>query len=83
MYRFENAIVALYRKLHLWHEIVQHYIEKKDNTNILKACQDYYEYDPTLWLQALTYFASQQKCEREIQQVLQSLFSFCNKTCLF
>eukprot|EP01083_Nonionella_stella_P075667 205784_1 len=74
MYHFEPGVIFLYEKLRLYHEIVQHHMERGDKTQILRSCNKYRGSDESLWLQALTYFVRlDEDCSDEIREILQNI----------
>ncbi len=68
-YRFQRGMLFLYEKLKLYHEILQHHMDRGENAKVIEACKQYSDAVPALWLQALTYFAEQTSvsCERDLQ----------------
>jgi hypothetical protein len=72
-YRFQRGMLFLYEKLNLYHEILQHHMERGENAKIIEACKTYSATMPQLWLQALSYFAEQTavSSERDLQYVLE------------
>ena len=74
MYGFGAGVQLLYQKMELYQEIVSHYMEHKEYKGVLDACSSFGERDPMLWVQALSYFASEPNaCEEEITQVLKHI----------
>jgi hypothetical protein len=74
MYKFEKGMLFLYGKLKLYHEILQHHMENAQHSKIIKACKRYGDQERSLWVQALSYFATKREpCEDEIIQVLESI----------
>jgi len=61
MYGIEDAVIYLYELLHLFHEIITHYRDKKDNKEIIRTCQQHYNSYKSLWINAFTYFIHQVK----------------------
>lgn len=73
-HNFPRGLLYLYEQLGLFNEIVQFYMEHNDSANIIRTCRQHGDSDPNLWVQALTYFASQEKPSQEdIAQVLNSI----------
>ncbi|ETO07662.1 RING zinc finger-containing protein [Reticulomyxa filosa] len=76
MYRIEQAVLYLYTKMNLFHEVVQHYQEKEDYDNVIAACRQFSNSDPSLWTHAFIYFiksSNSKKCDREIKICLDQI----------
>ena len=58
MHNFCEGQLFLYRKLGMYHMLLQHYMEHDDFPNILETCQKFGDDDANLWVQALTYFGA-------------------------
>merc|ERR1712087_796685 len=74
MYKFEKGVLFLYKKLGLYHEILQHHMDRNNLTNIIQACKthgDNKEGDSNLWVIALTYFSNMKETHNE--QIIQIL----------
>ena len=69
---WQAGVLFLYEQLKLYNEILQHHMDRGDHAKVIEACLTYSPNVPTLWLQALTYFASQ-GAERELQLVLEKI----------
>lgn len=75
LYKFEEGILYLYKKMKLFNEILQHYIQRNRTDKILQLCEEYEEDDPTLWIQALSYFsACAEEHPEEIRKILIRMF---------
>jgi len=73
-YNFEKGVLFLYSKLKLYHEILQHHMERGQHSRIITACRKYGDEDSSLWVSALSYFAGKKEvCEDEIVQVLDNI----------
>jgi len=74
MYKFEKGVLFLYKQLGLYHEILQHHMDRDSHSNIIQACKthgDDKEGDSNLWILALTYFADKEgTCSEQIMQIL-------------
>lgn len=74
MYKFEKGVLFLYKKLDLYHEILQHHMDRNNYSAIIQACKihgDNKEGDSNLWVIALTYFADKKAtCDEQIIQIL-------------
>lgn len=74
MHSFDEGILYLYEKMHLFNEIVQYYMEQNNHSGILTACKKYGDKDPNMWVQALSYFAGKEEdCNNEITEVLRNI----------
>lgn len=70
-YHFEAAMIFLYEKAHLYQQIIQHYMDANDRTQLLAAAKKYGRQDPSIWAHVLSYFASlNEDCRSEIAEVL-------------
>ena len=61
----------LYEKMRMFHLVVQHFMDKGDTAEVIKKAKKYGKNDPNLWVNVLTYFASQKEVPKvELSQVL-------------
>eukprot|EP01094_Clydonella_sp_ATCC50884_P020731 TRINITY_DN4366_c0_g1_i5.p1 TRINITY_DN4366_c0_g1~~TRINITY_DN4366_c0_g1_i5.p1 ORF type:complete len:934 (-),score=319.64 TRINITY_DN4366_c0_g1_i5:233-3034(-) len=71
MHGFHDGVVLLYERQHMYNEKLHYFMELHNYDEILKTCKRHGDVDDDLWVQALSFFASQQqKCESEIKEVL-------------
>eukprot|EP01135_Chromosphaera_perkinsii_P001580 Nk52_evm50s207 gene=Nk52_evmTU50s207 len=71
MYDFCPGILYLYEKAGEYQQIIQYYMQKDDYENIAISCKRYGRRDSQLWVQALSYFASNERnCTKYIAEVL-------------
>ena len=71
MHNFCDGQLFLYRKLGMYHMLLQHYMEHDDFPNILETCQKFGDDDTNLWVQALTYFGARPDFPQQyIEQIL-------------
>jgi hypothetical protein len=57
MYGFGPGIIYLCEKMNLREELLNYYIEKREDEKILGLCKKYGSEESNLWVQALKYFA--------------------------
>lgn len=74
----EKAVIYLFKKLGLHEEIIQFYRQsdkgnEKNAKQIIKHCKENNSRNPQLWVRALTYFAQQDGCKKEILEVLSKI----------
>jgi hypothetical protein len=72
---FKEGVLKMYERLRLHYDIVQYYMEQRDYTNVINACNKYGDLDPNLWVQVLSYFANAEDkdFEDEITSILQKI----------
>jgi len=71
IYKFEEGMIFLYKKLNLYNEILQYYMEQNASEKILNLCRQYQHEQRDLWVQALAYFTKMaDTCQAEIKEVL-------------
>lgn len=51
MHQFRPGQLFLYRKLHMYHMVLELYMEDNDNYQLLQLCKQYGDNDPNLWIQ--------------------------------
>ena len=52
LHQFSAGQLFLYRKLHMYHMVLELYMELDDNAELLRLCKQYGDNDPNLWIQA-------------------------------
>ena len=55
MYGIEKAVIFLYERLHLYHEVLHHHMERNEISKIIETCERFSKSDPNLYVQAFTY----------------------------
>uniref|UniRef100_H2XX14 Uncharacterized protein n=1 Tax=Ciona intestinalis TaxID=7719 RepID=H2XX14_CIOIN len=72
MSNFRPGILFLYEACELYQQILRYHMDHESHGLVVETCRSYGEKDPTLWQQALTYFARQRDvdCRQHITQVL-------------
>ncbi|XP_078494941.1 vacuolar protein sorting-associated protein 11 homolog [Ciona intestinalis] len=72
MNNFRPGILFLYEACELYQQILRYHMDHESHGLVVETCRSYGEKDPTLWQQALTYFARQRDvdCRQHITQVL-------------
>ncbi|XP_064382449.1 vacuolar protein sorting-associated protein 11 homolog [Halichondria panicea] len=70
MHDFKDGILYLYEKALLFQQILQYHMEHNDYDQVMDTCKRHGRQDPNLWVQALSYFASVEKCKDFIAEVL-------------
>ncbi len=70
---FPKGTLYLYEQLGLYHEVVQHYMDKNQHDFVLLSCKKYGVKDRNLWVEALAYFAKKEGTVKEITEVLSSI----------
>ncbi|CAK57987.1 unnamed protein product (macronuclear) [Paramecium tetraurelia] len=74
IYNFTEGIICLLKKLQMREELLNFYITKKDNEEILNLCTEYGEQEQNLWVLALKYFAKpENKATHYIPNILKEL----------
>eukprot|EP01083_Nonionella_stella_P066204 174125_1 len=76
MYGIESAVIYLYELLHLYHEIISHYRDKREHMKIIETCSRFCTQDASLWITAFTYFVKSPancNCDEEIRLCLQQI----------
>jgi len=61
-FNFDKGILYLCEKLNLYNTIIRNYFDNENYEEILSTCNKYGDTDPSLWSQALSYFASRDNC---------------------
>ncbi|XP_077990077.1 vacuolar protein sorting-associated protein 11 homolog [Glandiceps talaboti] len=74
MHNFKAGILYLYEKAKIYQQIIRYHMENDDPdeyVNIIDACKRFGQQDPSLWVQALSYFAGKEEnCKPQIMEVL-------------
>ncbi|XP_070533237.1 vacuolar protein sorting-associated protein 11 homolog [Ptychodera flava] len=74
MHNFKAGNLYLYEKAKLYQQIIRYHMENDDPEeyiNIIDACKRFGQQDPSLWVQALSYFAGKEEnCKPQIMEVL-------------
>ncbi|XP_032237087.2 vacuolar protein sorting-associated protein 11 homolog isoform X2 [Nematostella vectensis] len=71
MHHFKAGILFLYEKAKLYQQILHYHMEQNDYTNVIDTCKKHGAQDPSLWVQALSYFARKESnCKDQIIEVL-------------
>lgn len=73
MHDFKDGILYLYEKALLFQQILQYHMEHNDYEQVMDTCKRHGRQDPNLWVQALSYFASCEKCKDFIAVVLRHI----------
>eukprot|EP01083_Nonionella_stella_P094434 264935_1 len=73
MYGIESAVIYLYELLHLYHEIISHYRDKKEHEKIIETCSRFSSQDASLWITAFAYFVCEGNAQEEIRLCLQQI----------
>jgi len=75
-YNFDEGVRILLSSLGMYQVILQNLMEKHDDNGVMQTCRDHSSEDKTMWVQALTFFASQEHPNEElIQTVLGNISS--------
>jgi len=73
-YNFDEGVRILLSSLGMYQVILQNLMEKHDDNGVMQTCRDHSNEDKTMWVQALTFFASQEHPNEElIQTVLNNI----------
>ncbi|KAF5399898.1 hypothetical protein PHET_06785 [Paragonimus heterotremus] len=67
---FFDGCVYLWEKERLYDQLLKHYMNLDDTTNVLLTCTRFGAEMPDLWLLALRYFASKPDCADALHQVV-------------
>lgn len=71
MHKFKRGILFLYEKAKSYQQIVRYHMEHSEYDAIIEDCQKHGSKDPSLWTQALAYFAKKEEhCKGHIIEVL-------------
>nr|XP_039266743.1 vacuolar protein sorting-associated protein 11 homolog [Styela clava] len=72
MHCFRPGILFLYESAALYQQILRYHMDHEAMGLVVETCRKHGSKDPSLWQQALTFFARQEdvKCEEHIMQVL-------------
>ncbi|KAJ3287175.1 Vacuolar protein sorting-associated protein 11 [Borealophlyctis nickersoniae] len=57
MRRFTDGVLYLYNRMGLHKDILQHHMDASNHKEVIATCKKYGDKDPSLWTQALSYFA--------------------------
>eukprot|EP01104_Vermistella_antarctica_P005197 TRINITY_DN1563_c0_g1_i1.p1 TRINITY_DN1563_c0_g1~~TRINITY_DN1563_c0_g1_i1.p1 ORF type:complete len:989 (-),score=293.81 TRINITY_DN1563_c0_g1_i1:110-3076(-) len=55
---FTRGVMVLLERLELYEEILRYHMEKGDFASVLAACRAHGDKEPSLWVQALSYFST-------------------------
>ncbi len=72
-HNYEAGFIYVYKKLGLYRELLDHYIENFNKEAILTTCKDFGKDDPQLWLYALDYFAVQDSSTSDLEFILDQI----------
>ena len=71
MHNFKRGILYLYEKAKSYQQILRYHMEHDEYDAIVQDCEKHGAKDPSLWGQALSYFAKKEEdCKKHIVQVL-------------
>lgn len=71
---FKQGILFLFEKQQMYNEIIQYHMEHKEYAELIRACKKFGNSDANLWIQTLSYFATNgEQCQAEIVEVLQHI----------
>ncbi|XP_027041585.1 vacuolar protein sorting-associated protein 11 homolog isoform X2 [Pocillopora damicornis] len=71
MHHFKAGILYLYEKAKLYQQILHYHMEQNEYSHVIDTCKKYGTSDPSLWVQALSYFARRETdCKSQIKEVL-------------
>ncbi|KAI9334026.1 hypothetical protein BDR26DRAFT_867661 [Obelidium mucronatum] len=57
IHKYQPGVMCLYEKMHMYKEIVEHYMSNDEYTFVLESCLKFGTHDPSLWKITLSYFA--------------------------
>ena len=66
---FRAGILYLYEKAKLFQQIVIYHMEKQNYVQVIDTCKKHGTRDSSLWVKALTYFASRPECKTQLREV--------------
>jgi hypothetical protein len=69
-FNFREGVLYLYEKTALYRQIVAYHMEHDDVNAVMETCKRFSQQEPSIWVQALTYFASREDCKEFIPRVL-------------
>ncbi|XP_074656340.1 vacuolar protein sorting-associated protein 11 homolog [Tubulanus polymorphus] len=68
---FKDGILFMYEKAKLYSQILRYHMEHSEYIDIISKCKKFGMTDPSLWVQALSYFAKREdNCRTQIMEVL-------------
>ncbi|EDV22408.1 uncharacterized protein TRIADDRAFT_28801, partial [Trichoplax adhaerens] len=70
MHNFRKAVLYLFKKAQLYQPILRYQMEGNCYSDIIALCKEFGNNDPSLWTQALTYFADKENCKDHVAEVL-------------
>lgn len=71
IHHFKAGILYLYEKAKLYQQILHYHMEQNEYSHVIDTCKKYGTSDPSLWVQALSYFARRETdCKSQIKEVL-------------
>nr|XP_006822187.1 PREDICTED: vacuolar protein sorting-associated protein 11 homolog [Saccoglossus kowalevskii] len=71
MHNFKAGMLYLYEKAKLYQQILRYHMEHDEHIHIIDCCKRFGQQDPSLWVQALSYFAGKEEdCKPQIMEVL-------------
>lgn len=70
---FDEGLLYLYQRLQLFHLIYRYHMQKGDADMLLKCCEEYGDLRPSLWVDALWYFAENNGTNEQLLVVLQEI----------
>ena len=66
---FRAGILYLYEKAKLYQQILVYHMEKQNYSQVIDTCKKHGTRDSSLWVKALTYFASRPECKTQLREV--------------
>eukprot|EP00794_Sanderia_malayensis_P012216 gene12216-13473_t len=77
MHNFKKGILYLYEEAKLFQQILRNHMEHSEHDCIIDDCKKYGFQDPSLWTQALSYFARREEdCRKYITEVLDHIAKY-------
>jgi vacuolar protein sorting-associated protein 11 len=74
MYEYDEGIIYLCKKLNMRDDLLNFYISKNSDANIMDLCKEHGSEEVNLWIHALKYFVKpEHKKEHYIPEILEEL----------
>nr|KAJ3419431.1 Vacuolar protein sorting-associated protein 11 [Polyrhizophydium stewartii] len=55
-HQFRDGVLYLLRRLGLYHDYLDFHMQRQEYAQVLKACQNFGDHDPSMWTKALIFF---------------------------
>ncbi|XP_052796081.1 vacuolar protein sorting-associated protein 11 homolog [Mya arenaria] len=73
MNNFKEGILYLYEKARLYQQILRYHMDNDAYDLVIQTCNNFGNQDPSLWVQALSYFSKKENLKQQLGVVLHNI----------